>query len=473
MSFSKYIFILLDGIPYNIISQLLDNDLLPNIKKYLVKEGSFKKATSVFPSTTGPAYFPFFTGLYPGTVNVPGIRWLSKKHYKKYSFKSPSICSYMGIDGFNFTKNLNIKDSIFNKFNKSYNIYNHIKPLLKEKGDLSKNSKLFDYFFAYFFHKWSFIDNKAFNYTFKAIDKDFDFISVLIPGVDEYSHLYGVNSSYVINEYINIDNKIGILCEKLIAKKIFDKTLIIVSSDHGLTNTSTHIDFEKHIDNFGLKTLSYPNIFRKGVKSATMISGNAMLNFYIKKDIKSWGQRLSYEELEQKGIIGNIFSIEGIDIIAAECTNKDIAVISKNNVARIKHNNNAISYDYEGEIDPLEYNKKFSNLTYREALIKTYDTKYPDALMQLVQIFKSERAGDLIITSKAGFDLRARFEINPHFASHGSLIDEHINVPFISNYSFKTNFIRTVDIYPSALTLLGFDSSYLELDGINLLEEGI
>jgi len=473
MNFSKYIFILLDGIPYHILDYLIKNDALPNIKKYIIQKGCFKKATSVFPSTTGPAYFPFFTGQYPGTINMPGIRWFSKKNYKKFDFKSPGLCSYMGIDGFNFTKALNIKDSIFNKFEKSYNIYNHIKPLLNKRYDLTKNSKLLDYFYAYFFHKWSFIDTKAFKYTLKVLDNNFDFISVLVPGIDEYAHLYGVDSNIVLNEYINIDKHIGILCEKLIAKNLFDKTLLIISSDHGLTNTHTHIDFEKRIDALAYKTLSFPNVFRPKVKSATMVSGNSMLNFYIKKDIKSWGQRLFYEELEQKGIIGKIFSIDGIDIVAAESIDGSIVVISKHNIAKIRHKESLISYEFQGELDPLEYNKKFNNLTYREALIKTYNTKYPDALMQLIQIFKSERAGDLIVTAKEGFDLRARFEINQHFASHGSLLDKHINVPFISNYNFKTDFIRTVDIYPSALALLGFDTSYLELDGVNLLEERV
>src|SRR5207244_12467883 len=30
------------------------------------------------PSTTGVAYIPFLFGRYPGTANVPGIRWLDR-----------------------------------------------------------------------------------------------------------------------------------------------------------------------------------------------------------------------------------------------------------------------------------------------------------------------------------------------------------------------------------------------------------
>ena len=79
MQFSRFIFILIDGAPYNVFHELIENDDLPNIKKYIINQGCLKKAVSVFPSTTGPAFIPFFMGLFPGTANVPGYRWLSKK----------------------------------------------------------------------------------------------------------------------------------------------------------------------------------------------------------------------------------------------------------------------------------------------------------------------------------------------------------------------------------------------------------
>ena len=102
-SFKRFVFILIDGAPYAVFRGLLEKGDLPNIKKYVVDRGSLNKAISVFPSTTGPAFIPFFMGLYPGTANIPGIRWLSKSdfHFPHY-FKRPGICSYMGLDGLRF-----------------------------------------------------------------------------------------------------------------------------------------------------------------------------------------------------------------------------------------------------------------------------------------------------------------------------------------------------------------------------------
>jgi len=75
--------------------------------------------------------------------------------------------------------------------------------------------------------------------------------------------------------------------------------------------------------------------------------------------------------------------------------------------------------------------------------------------VQLIQIFKSERAGDIILTSKKGFDLRDKFETPKHYSSHGSLNREHMQVPLLINHKIRRKCIRTVDVFPSILELTG------------------
>ena len=105
--FKRFIFILIDGAPYEVFRALIENGDLPNIKKHVVDRGSLNKAISTFTSTTGPAFIPFFMGLYPGTANVPGLRWLSKSNFQLPNrFKRPGICSYMGLEGLHFATDL-------------------------------------------------------------------------------------------------------------------------------------------------------------------------------------------------------------------------------------------------------------------------------------------------------------------------------------------------------------------------------
>ena len=74
----------------------------------IIKNGTYKKAISVFPSTTGPAYLPFLMGTYPGKANMPGIRWLDKLSFADNPNSSNSHRSYVGYE----TKYFNIEDSV-------------------------------------------------------------------------------------------------------------------------------------------------------------------------------------------------------------------------------------------------------------------------------------------------------------------------------------------------------------------------
>jgi hypothetical protein len=51
--------------------------MLPGIAA-MREDGDARVVTTVFPSVTGPAYLPFFTGLFPGPLGVPGLRWYDR-----------------------------------------------------------------------------------------------------------------------------------------------------------------------------------------------------------------------------------------------------------------------------------------------------------------------------------------------------------------------------------------------------------
>ena len=70
--FKRLIFILMDGVPYEVFKALTENGDLPNIKKHVVDRGSLKKAISTFTSTTGPRFHPLFHGFVSGYSKRPG-----------------------------------------------------------------------------------------------------------------------------------------------------------------------------------------------------------------------------------------------------------------------------------------------------------------------------------------------------------------------------------------------------------------
>ena len=486
--FKRLVFIILDGAPYEIFKGLLENGDLPNIKRYVVDRGSLNKAVSVFPSTTGPAFIPFFMGLYPGTANVPGIRWLSKSNFKNpHRFKRPGVCSYMGIDGLSFEADLPPNcPTLFNFFSPVSNIYNLLARGCPPPKNLTRWIKPFVYTYAHFSHRWRFVNRIAIRQLHKAAEAGDTFITCLFPAVDTFSHLTQTQSPQVLQTYREVDTAIGKLVHSLQKANTLDETLILITSDHGMSDTHTHIDIPQHLDDGGWRCLHYPKVWRQGAVSASMVSGNGMTHLYFKNSSaeKGWGERTPFEKLSHTGVISSLIELEGLGLVAGQSETGDIIVQSRTGQGRISchlldadHENLQrehttpkwedslrFSYQFTGT-DPLGYGDHYKNLSSREALRKTYDTSYPDGIVQLWQIFKSERTGDLVLSADSGYDLRARYEIPEHHATHGGLIAEHMHIPLATNYPIAEQCIRSVDVFPTVLSLCGHNVAGHHIDG--------
>jgi arylsulfatase A-like enzyme len=73
-----------------------------------------------------------------------------------------------------------------------------------------------------------------------------------------------------------------------------------------------------------------------------------------------------------------------------------------------------------------------------------------------------------VVSAKPGFDLRAKHENPEHCSSHGALFREQILVPMGINVKIKKDFVRTVDLYPTILHLLGKPIPR-NIDGVSLV----
>ena len=486
--FKRFVFILIDGAPYAVFRGLLENGDLPNIKKHVVDRGSLNKAVSVFPSTTGPAFLPFFMGLYPGTANIPGIRWLSKSdfHYP-HRFKRPGICSYMGIDGLRFEADLPIGyPTLFNFFSPVSNIYNLLARGCPPSKNLTRWIKPLLYTYAHFSHRWRFVNKLASHHLHKAVEAGDKFVMCLFPAVDTFSHLTEIQSAEVLQTYREIDTIIGELVHILQKANTLQETLILITSDHGMTDTHTHIDIPQHLDDGGWRCLHYPKVWRQDAVSASMVSGNGMTHLYFKNSLdgKGWGGRTPFEQLHQMGVISSLIELEGLGLVAGQSETGDIIVQSRTGQGRITcssqdtdHDNAQripttfkradslrFSYRFTGT-DPLGYGVRHEHLSSRDALRKTYESTYPDGIVQLWQIFNSERTGDLVLSAESGYDLRARYEVPEHHATHGALMAEHLHIPLATNYPIAESYIRSVDVFPTVLNLCGHTVAEQYIDG--------
>ncbi len=449
---SLAIILLVDGARPDVFKELLEEGRLPHIQKEILGQGTFRIATSCCPSTTGPAYLPFLTGCFPGTLNIPGIRWLDKVEFGRKRLSLSRFRSYNGIEAPLFNRDLpGFHPTIFELFQKPYNVFSMITRGLPHGHNLAGKGKPLYYLYAHISENWVWIDKLAYKNLIRCLDLDPDFVFAVLPGVDAYSHLNHPGHDKTLEAYQFVDFVTGQVVDKLKRQKRWDNTLLIITSDHGLTATHTHFDLALFLQRKKIKTLYYPIVWKSRPGAAVMISGNALGQIY-------WlgGNGLPSNSSDTiEAIKRELLARPEIDLVLHRNENGSILVESARGHAEVRQDGPRFSYLPQGA-DPLGYGHTGQALDKEQALTLTVDTQYPDGLVQIAQLFTASRTGDLVVISKNGYDLRRAYEWPEHHASHGSLCREHMLVPLIYNQTgWDSRPARTVDLFNTVLKWSG------------------
>lgn len=146
------IFYLIDGARPDTLQKYCDQGYLPHISE-MISQGSFRVGATCFPSTTGPAYLPYLTGVNPCKHDITGIRWFNKERFKESRWSRDSMRSYCGYEAKYFNDDMNEDyPSILEEYN-AYNIYNMITKGVRAERDLTASRKTKLYFRAHFKHE--------------------------------------------------------------------------------------------------------------------------------------------------------------------------------------------------------------------------------------------------------------------------------------------------------------------------------
>ncbi|MBI4125079.1 MAG: alkaline phosphatase family protein [Deltaproteobacteria bacterium] len=444
--FQRAIMILADGAREDLFRELLAKGELPHIEKEIVRAGCLASGVTAFPSTTGPAYFPFITGCFPGTLNVPGIRWLEKKKFKPRS--------YVGIETFLINHDVNPVPTIFDLIPKSYNIFNSV---CRGAGrrNLTRIMRIWYWYYAHLTDRWEFLDQQALKKTLKALERDFEFLFVVFPGIDEYSHLAHPRHEKTIEQYRFLDAAVGQIVAKLKHLRKWDGTLFWIVSDHGLSRTDTHFCVNTFLERRDLKPFYYPKVYhRRGRNVANMMSGNAMTHLYFKNG--GWEEPACREDIQKlsPGLTADLLKEPAVDILAVKNREGGVDILSKRGEASLRWEPERLNYQVKTK-DPFGFQKLPATLDRQSALDQTISSDYPDALWQLAYLFQSSRTGDMVLSAAPGYDFRKEHEIPEHKGSHGSLHREHMAVPIAVNTPLPQKYFRTADVFPTTLRLLG------------------
>lgn len=454
MSYERCIMILADGARADRFEALLAAGVLPQIARHIVAPGGYRRGVTAFPSTTGPAYMPFLTGCLPGTCNVPGIRWMDKAQYRPGTRRG--VRSYCGIETFKANGDMAPQvTTLFQHLQPGYNIFSPICRGIANRTNITRLMRIWYWYYAHLTDRWDFVDAAAQRKLEAVVARDFRFCFVVFPGIDEYSHLDDPMGDETTTAYQRIDQAVGAAAQQLASRGQLEGTLWWIVSDHGLSATHTHFCIDTFLADHRLRAVSYPKIYRRDATAANMMSGNAMSNLYFRHH-EGWDRPVTdaYLEAQAPGLLEALVAETAIDVVAVRTGDQGIRVLTKRGAALLRMVGTRVQYQaLRG--DPLAVGLSEALLSPEESLARTMDGPYPDGPYQLAHVFQSPRAGDVIVSAAPGYDLRLKYEIPEHHGSHGSLHREHMHIPIFCSAPLRPGPMRSVDVFPSTLQLLG------------------
>jgi hypothetical protein len=490
---NKYgITVLVDGFRADMFSRMLSAGALPNIQRHLVDRGTMvENCAGTFPSTSGPAHLAMINGRMPGTNNCPGLRWIDRG--------MSVIRDYCTIESVFFGKDFP---------RENYTLYEHLagqrtvcvfdfvsrgaaeyyRPSLKSLWFM-RGDKLED---------WQRLDKEAVD-VFSRVYQEGPlptYSFVWMPVIDHLSHLYGSTSQVIEDQAAIVDEQIGRIMAILQNKGIYDKTLVVLSADHGLRETQRSIDIANPLRRAGfsvLRDLGSNDEFNALLtyNAARGVSGNgSALLYFAKRKTQRWATWMGWEDkpsfeelgafpLEGEGRVDLLELLRSEDavkfVLAMERDDPELRtyrVFTESGDARIERDqfSRQLKYSVLSGPDPLGYSsipetRDLMNGEFHDKdrwFTSTRDADYPDAPFQISQLFDADRCGDIVVSSTLGWD----FMDQGHKASHGGLERDELMVPcVVAGPGIKEGATvpqgRTVDIFSIFLRFFGIPN----LDG--------
>jgi hypothetical protein len=200
--------------------------------------------------------------------------------------------------------------------------------------------------------------------------------------------------------------------------------------------------------------------------------------------IKNFGGRQTQPKFRDRSLIEILAEQESIRLVAAKVDQDHVKVFHRDQYATIERKNDGKgkTYRYLPEKgDPLEYlslaqTRSLTDGKFHDGrawLEASCSSEFPDFVPQIVEMFDSSRAGQIVVFADRGWDF-SRFDLG----GHGSALKDDIRVPFVvvgpDIRVGEFGCARIVDILPTVLDLMGL-SDRLErlgkIDGVSLMSE--
>jgi hypothetical protein len=463
MNSRRAVLVLIDGARCDVLRELLGRGDLPNLARWVIEPGGLAIGTTVFPSTTGVAYIPLLFGRYPGSVGIPGIRWLDRRGAAGgWREQWLAARSYCGVQGGWLNRDIAPAPSLFDLVPDSIAICTPLTRGLRPGANRLTFRRAALGAAAHYVGTYPALDRAVARAWLDAAAESWRFLFVVFPGVDGISHLKDPFHPAVLESYRLVDRALGDFVARV--RKQGDLPAFFVVSDHGMTAMREHADPAVLLEGDGVRTLRHPvHVWRRKARVATMVSGNASVQLYF--DPRSGRAEPLTESSIPAALLERLLALPAVRLAACRADGGGVIVRTQQGRAELTEAPGVIRYQPEIG-DPLGLGG-YLELDDRDLLSRTRETDMPDAPRQLLQLFQTSRSGDLVLAATPGADFRGPWEIPEHRAGHGSIIAEHMEVPIAASVALPDAPVRTVDLMPTILERLDVTvPSGVVLDGV-------
>src|SRR5262245_17031841 len=393
----RVVLLLVDGLRPDVAEELLAAGALPNLAA-MVRQGGAGRALTVFPSTSIVAYLPFLTGCTPGRCNVPSIRWLDRTRYGgRWWRERGELRSYCGWQADRLDDDLSADvRTIFELVPESVGLFSPVtRGLLPARDPTRRSRKRFAALAHYVLLLQQRADNIVAHHLLQEIERPWRFVFAQFPAVDAYTHRTTPDSALVTRAVRRVDAVVGKLCARLVARGEFGDTLILLVSDHGASPVHTHFDLGNWFRGHGVTTLTHPEVWTRNPRAAVMVAGNGFAMVYANPGRRRL-HRLSVRRLRSAEAFGChhdlVYALArepAVAFVAGESGDGGLTLISRDGDAEVRRLHRHVLYRPRTG-DPLGLGGPRVG-TDDQWLACSASDLYPDAAVQILQLFRSPR----------------------------------------------------------------------------------
>ena len=486
----------IDGLDRGRFAELLEAGRLPAIERRFVRGGvRVEHAIVSLPAITYPNTVSLLTGQFPGHHGVLGNRWFDRHTlqsadyslattYRRVNedFQCPTLYERLS-DHFTVSIQCPTRRGVSHTIDNP--ITSGIDWLLGEYTHVDARS------------------GAGLEEVVGLANRVGRWPSVLLhyfPGVDEVGHRFGSDSSRYAAALVNADRQVGRVADAIDRAGLGERTYFVLVTDHGHvpTRADRTVDLIAWLrQRCHLRVCTAPPVGRDYATRLARVArydAVAINGVYRRIAIhlrgpRGWGMPAD-DELVQRVLApagpttDRLVDQPGVGLVCRSAGAGRVIVASRNGTAIIERRQADGVSEYrvktQAGVDPLRARTALAPFidagwhASRAWLAATADTRFPDFPVQVVEMFDSPRAGDLVVFAAEGWAFSARDR-----GGHGSCLAEDMRGVLLFSgpdlpRGATIRHARIVDVLPTILDLLGERdrlNGRVAIDGVSIAAE--